>query len=245
MNSMCDEIEFTNTKMESAVLPLKYINNHMFTELDGQMWLIDTGAPTSFGNSLCITIGGLLFEPVSSYHNYTAETISLYTGVSCAGLIGVDFFNQFDIIFDMDGGKMILSTEESVISGQSMYMDNFMGIPIITTHIGDTAYRMIFDTGAQISYFMSDSIIEYPSAGIFKDFHFTVGLFDTETYNVPMVLDGCKYTFRCGDFLPDSINKVLNASSTQGIVGNEIYHNRLIGYFPRRNTLIIGDENDH
>ena len=40
-----------------------------------------------------------------------------------------------------------------------------MGIPIVTAQIGGRAYRMFFDTGAQISYLQSDALKTFPAAG--------------------------------------------------------------------------------
>jgi len=211
----------------------------MFVEVDNEMWLVDTGAPTSFGDSNCITIGSEQFYLDESYHSYTADTISHYVGVTCAGLIGVDFLNHFDVIFDTSNSKLTLSATEITCDGQRLQMESFMGIPIITVQIGGRDLRMILDTGAQISYFQDKSLTEFPTAGIFKDFHFTVGLFDTETYNVPMLLGELPTTLRCGGFLPDSIVSILTAASVYGIIGNEVFNNRIVGYFPRRNSLVI------
>ena len=228
-------------KVESnyTILPLRHMHGHMFVEIDNEMWLIDTGAPISFGDSNCITVGSEQFYVDESYHSYTADTISHYVGVTCAGLIGVDFLNHFDVIFDTANSKLTLSTTELSYDGESIQMDSFMGIPIITVQFGACNYRMILDTGAQISYFLSNTLDDYPPAGIFKDFHFTVGLFDTKTYNVPMSLGDKTLSFRCGEFLPDSVSSILTAASVQGIVGNEVFNNRIIGYYPRRCALML------
>jgi len=37
--------------MESINFTLRFINRHMFVELNNELWLIDTGAPTTFGDS--------------------------------------------------------------------------------------------------------------------------------------------------------------------------------------------------
>ena len=41
---------------------------------------------------------------------------------------------------------------------------------------------MFFDTGAQISYFQSPSLKDFPSNGTVKDFYPAIGEFETETY---------------------------------------------------------------
>jgi len=55
-----------------------------------------------------------------------------------------------------------------------------------------------------------------------------------------MSLGDIVFTLRCGGTLPDSINATLTAASVQGIIGNEILNNNIIGYFPLRNMMVLG-----
>ena len=56
-----------------SILPLRHMHGHMFVEIDNEMWLVDTGAPTSFGDYNCIAIGSEQFYLDECYHSYTAE----------------------------------------------------------------------------------------------------------------------------------------------------------------------------
>jgi len=40
-------------------LPLQFRNRHLFVQLGGELWLLDTGSPTSFGISSRLSIAGL------------------------------------------------------------------------------------------------------------------------------------------------------------------------------------------
>ncbi len=48
-----------------TTLPLHLRNGHLFLETAGALWLLDTGAPTSFG--LPLTLAGQQFRLSSSY----------------------------------------------------------------------------------------------------------------------------------------------------------------------------------
>jgi hypothetical protein len=113
-----------------------------------------------------------------------------------------------------------------------------MGIPIVTARIAGTDYRMFFDTGAQISYFDDDALTDFPFGGSVTDFYPGVGQFQTETHMVPIMLGSVAFALRCGT-LPGTLRTTLMISDTKGIVGNQILHNRVIGYFPRRRTLAL------
>ena len=47
-------------------ISLQLDKGHLFLNLDGSLWLYDTGAPTSFGDS-GLTLEGKEFQPPSDY----------------------------------------------------------------------------------------------------------------------------------------------------------------------------------
>jgi len=219
-------------------LPLQLRAGHLFVELGGELWLLDTGAPTSFGMSRRLTIAGEQFILGTDYLGLTAATLTQFVGVPCVGLLGADVLGRFDHLFDSIAGRLTVSTAELSHSGQTVRLDEFMGIPIVTARVGGRQYRMFFDTGAQISYFQGESLTEFPSAGSVTDFYPGVGQFQTDTHDVPVSLDGVSFTLRCGT-LPGLLAPTLMMASTEGIVGNAILSNRTVGYFPRRRRMIL------
>ena len=113
-----------------------------------------------------------------------------------------------------------------------------MSIPILTARISDSECRMFFDTGAQISYYQDDALTDFPVDENITDFYPGVGQFQTDTYQVDISLSGIDFTLRCGT-LPGLLGATLKMADTQGIIGNQIMNNRVIGYFPRRNVLCV------
>jgi hypothetical protein len=226
---------------QASVYPLLFEKGHIFINIDNGLWLIDTGSPASFGKTEILNFCNKQFSVSKNFHTFTADIITQFVGVPCVGLIGADVLNCFDIVFNTTMKTLVVSVDELTIVGESVGLDEMMGIPIVPVEIEGKEYRMIFDTGAQISYFQSSTLTQtqqFPSAGVFEDFHLTIGNYRTETNNVSIMLCGIPFTIRCGS-LPDSIGATLIAASTEGIVSNEIFHNRIVGYFPRRNIMII------
>lgn len=219
-------------------LPLHLRDGHLFVELAGQLWLIDTGAPTSFGAPGRISIAGEEFSFDSSCLGLTATTLTGFVGVPCVGLLGADVLGRFDLIFDVAKGSLAITTDELPHSGQTVDLSYFMGIPIVTAQIAGADYRMFFDTGAQISYFQGESLSDFPSAGRVMDFYPGFGQFQTDTHEVAVMLAGVALTLRCGT-LPGMLGATLMMADTEGIVGNQILHNRIVGYFPRRRALVL------
>ena len=224
---------------QASTYPLLFEKRHIFAKTNEAVWLIDTGSPASFGNVESLVFCNKQFAIKKNYHSFTADEVSKYIGVPCDGVIGADVLNRFDIVFNLSMKTLVTSADELTVMGQSVRVDEVMGIPILPVQIADKEYRMIFDTGAQISYFQSDTITQFPSAGIFEDFHFTIGNYRTETFSVPITFCGLNFTIRCGS-LPNTIDATLKAASTQGIVGNEVFHDCIVGYFPRRKMIVMG-----
>lgn len=225
-------------KKSMTTLPLIFSHGHLFVELEGHLWLFDTGAPTSFGAAERLLIADERFNLSSSYFNLTVSTLSQYVGVECSGLLGADVLGRFDHILDTTGGRLIVSTAELSHDGQRVHLDEFMGIPIVTARVGGSDYRMFFDTGAQISYFQEDSLADFPPAGSVTDFYPGVGQFQTDTHEVPISLGEISFLLRCGS-LPSMLGATLMMADTQGIIGNQALNDRVAGFFPRRGILCL------
>lgn len=221
-----------------TTLPLIFNHGHLFVELEGHLWLFDTGAPTSFGASETLLIADEQFSLSASYFGLTAATLTQYVGVECSGLLGADVLGRFDHILDTKGGRLTVSTDELSHDGQRVHLDQFMGIPIVTAGIGGNDYRMFFDTGAQISYFQEDSLADFPPAGSVTDFYPGVGQFQTDTHEVPVSLGDFSFLLRCGS-LPGLLGATLMMADTQGIIGNQVLIDRVTGLFPRRGMLCL------
>lgn len=218
--------------------PLHFKNGHIFIELDGKLWLFDTGAPMGFGNGQTVDLAGTTFNIEREYFGLNAEVLSGHVDVECAGLLGADVINCFDSLIDIPQKRIIMSSGELDHDGVRVPLEEFMGIPIVTVSIGGEEYPMFFDTGAQISYFQDESIEQYPAMGAMADFFPNFGAFETETYQVPVTVSGLTFELRCGS-LPGMLGMTLMMADTQGIIGNDVMVDRVVGYFPRRELMFL------
>jgi hypothetical protein len=217
---------------------LTFVNGHVFANINDREWLIDTGAPTSFGLSSSLEINGHEFKLHNNYMGLSAKELSMHTGHVVYGLIGTDILNQFNIIMDYENESIAFSNEDIVMSGTKIPMHAFMGIPIINVKIEGQDRKMFFDTGAQISYWHGNSINAYESIDTVKDFYPGFGKFETKVYSINIELEGKPFNIRCG-VLPKMLEMSLSMGGTEGIIGNEIIKNRIVGYFPKKDQIII------
>jgi len=211
---------------------------HLFVNLENELFLIDTGAPKSFGKTPSIKLLEEDFKLPTDSLGLSAGTLSGYVGLETAGLLGTDILNHFDILFDEKGHQLSISRGELEGVGESLVLDEFMGIPILAAGIAERSARMFFDTGAQISYYQGDALSDFPAMGSVEDFYPGIGQFSTETHRVPIKLGSTDFNLCCGK-LPPLLGLTLMMAETEGIIGNEIMRERRVVYLPRRKRLFL------
>jgi len=221
-----------------TTLQLLFKDGHLFVELGEELWLVDTGATNSFGATRSLTIAGEQFSIDTSYLGLTADTLAQFVGVRCAGLLAADILGHFDLIFNAPGETLTVSTSELSYNGESIQLSEFMGIPIVNVQLQGNDYRMFFDTGAQFSYLQDEIITDFPAIGKVTDFYPGIGQFQTDIYEILVLISGVSFTLHSGR-LPGILGATLEMASAQGIVGNEILRHRTLGFFPRRRVMVI------
>src|SRR5262249_22933160 len=128
-------------------LPLRTQDGHLFVEVGGAPWLLDTGAPASFGDARVLLLADKQFRIAGNYLGLTAAALSDFVGVPCRGLLGADFLGSFDLVLDAPSAVVAVSTDELTHGGQPVSLDQVMGIPVVSVQIRGNTHRMFFDTG--------------------------------------------------------------------------------------------------
>ena len=110
-----------------TTLPLHLIDGHLFLVVENDLWVIDTGAPSGFGESRSITIADRTFDLGDNYLGMDAETLSDQVGTRCVGLLGADVLGEFDHLFDVPNKTLTVSSERLDYTGQIVPVEHFMG----------------------------------------------------------------------------------------------------------------------
>ena len=223
--------------MATVTHPLVFRDNHLFVQIDGALWVYDTGADSSFGVRP-VSLLGPAQNISADYAGFTAGDISRFLGESVEGTIGADLINPFDHLIDLRTNTLTVSDEELTCDGHVQSLDFLMGVPMLEAQVGGARCKLFFDTGAQISYYQGSLPDGSEYAGQLRDFYPTVGEFTTDTFRFPVVLKGFSPVVRCGN-LPGLMGMSLGMAGVSGILGNELMRRRITGYFPRRHHLIL------
>jgi hypothetical protein len=224
--------------MANASYRLVFKNDHLYVEIDGALWVYDTGADSTFGDSATGLLGPK--EEVAPLYagQFSAADISGFLGETVAGIIGADIINRYDHIIDLKANRLTVSDGDLTSEGFVQPLEFFMGVPMLKANIGGAAHSLFFDTGAQISYFQGTAPVDAVDAEDLEDFFPMVGAFRTQTKHINVGLNGLSHTLRCGK-LPGMMGMALSMANVSGILGNEVMRGRVTSFYPRRQQLVL------
>ena len=94
---------------------LKLYDGHMMISLVEGIFIIDTGAPTSFSRRGKLSLGGMQIDvPINAMGMLDADTLSGYVGTRLDGLIGMDVLKKFKLTFFARRVRMFVDTGAKV-----------------------------------------------------------------------------------------------------------------------------------
>jgi hypothetical protein len=224
----------------SAEFPFFRAAGHLFARIDGDDWLVDTGSPLSLGSCERLHVGGIGFPISPSGPGWPGPDLSALVGHPCAGVIGAQILNAFYVVFDEVAGVLRFCDSMPALDGEWVAISLVTGVPVVQATVGGIARRMFIGTGARLSYFQHHSLADHPSAGTQRDFLPGAGVFEIATHRVPVAIGPLQADILCGT-LPGIVGAMLAVSGTAGIIGNEVFAGRQVGYFPRSNLVVFGE----
>lgn len=224
--------------MATCTHRLVFRNNHLYVEIEGALWVYDTGADSSFGNRSTGLLGPK--EDIADLYagQFSAADISGFLGETVAGIIGADIINRYDHIIDLKTSRLTVSDSDLTSEGYVQPLELFMGVPMLMANIGGATHSLFFDTGAQISYFQGTPPADAIDAEDLEDFFPMVGAFRTQTKHIKVGLNGLSHNLRCGK-LPGMMGTALSMAGVSGILGNEVMRQRMTAFYPRRQQLVL------
>lgn len=216
----------------------KLADGHIILQDGHKQLLIDTGAPSSFGDTSPLAFAGNSYPMQSTYMGISLPSLSESIGTPINALIGADILNQYDIFIDPVVHTFSVTEGELPLSEATLVLDSFMGLPIIEARVGQDTVRMFFDTGAKLSYLAPDRTGVYEAVGTERDFYPGFGDFTTNVYDIPIKLASESLVLRVGN-LPMLLHMTLMMASTSGILGTAILRTHKVVFAPRRQKLAL------
>ena len=213
------------------------MKNHLFAEVEGRNWLVDTCGPASFSEHE-LEICGMRVTSPFNICAWTAKGLSEDIGYKTDGLIGSDILSALDVCLDLQNEQITFSKGFLDAEGLELETRVRRNLPVITVGIKGEMYDMLFDTGAPLSYFQDDSLTTYPAAGEYCDFHPNLGPFTTDTYLIDIDVGDRQHKIRFG-YLPLMLHTMVAMAHTKGIVGTELIKGGKMNISLRRKQIIL------
>ena len=208
----------------------------MFLTTDVGSWIIGTGSPRSFSELPTLEIDGASLNLAPTFAGLSAATLSAFIGLPVTGLLGIDVLKRFDIEFDLPSSQIMFSSNPVAWNGTVVPLQTYQGLPILDADIGGQKTRAFLETGAKLSYWADASLVNYPATGVFEDFYPGIGLFQVDTYRVPVGIGGRNFDIRFG--VPTTqVLSMLRMAGVTAILGNEMFQKAKIGFQPRQNRI--------
>ena len=206
--------------------------------MDQSLWVLDTGAPSSFGSLAKLEINDQIFEIQSNYMGFDNQKLSEALGENVEGLIGGDILNEYDSYWDFSTNRISFSLENLESEGIPISLEFFMGIPTLKVVLRGVSYNWFFDIGAVVSY-VTEQLDEWETpVDQYDDFYPGYGNFSTEIFEDEITLETLILKIKCG-VLPSLLGMSLGVGGCAGILGLGAINKRSFLYAPRRKKLVL------
>ncbi|MCX7997879.1 MAG: hypothetical protein N3A69_02865, partial [Leptospiraceae bacterium] len=137
-------------------------------------------------------------------------------------LLGMDVLKNLNFLVNWDKKIIIFSSAPFRLDGILVELELSMNIPTLSLLIDGTEVKVVLDTGSKLSYLEKHFTANRTSLGKASDFSPGFGLFETDTFEVPVTLANQTFSMKVGH-LPKLLQQTLKTSQAQGILGNEIF----------------------
>ena len=197
-------------------------NNHLLVVTTHGTVLVDTGSPVSFHKDGLIEIEGEQFKVPTSCLFVTDKYISRNVGIEVAGLIGMDLLKKLQLHIDVNSEEALsfynLSEELPVCEPVETF--NASICPGIIAEVGGKRARLIFDTGAPISYLSKEFTEDTPIFDEVEDFSPLLGgvTYTVERHLLTTTIAGHTFDVAYGD-APQGITNAVRNFNADGIIG--------------------------
>jgi len=206
-------------------------------ELNGELWIIDTGSPWTMGPVTSVSFGGEVFPVQQRGWANIFNSVRDGFGLEVDGLMGNDTLNQLDLLIDLPSKTVVAATEELTHQGTEIPLDFGIGAPVFRANFDGFPQRAIFDTGAHISYVDQDLFPADIETTRMADHSPIIGPFATDVCTLLTGIAGKTLPIRCGT-LPPGLDGVFAQADVRAVLGLDFCKYGTVGYFPRRNVML-------
>jgi hypothetical protein len=210
-------------------IDIRIEKNHLVTEIDGQLLLIDTGSPCSFGQCTFEWVYEemiLTLPPQPMNFQILRERIDL----PLDGIIGSNLLLKRGLQLDISRGLLTLY-DEIPYGSRACVLSSIMNVPVVIIDVGGIPQQIIIDTGAMQSFIDKQTALELPRVGSVRDFMPTGEEFTADLVEMEAVVHETKLAIQPA-VSPPELESLLDDVSASGIIGLDVLQTAVFRFSP-------------
>jgi hypothetical protein len=202
-------------------------NRHFLFNNGSGLILVDTGSPASLHKDGTMVIAGQSFSVPTTHMNVGTEYISEKVGREIVGLLGMDIISRFQMAIHKvgaEGGTIEFnSIADDIPNCRHIDTFNVMGIPGIGITVDGQTVRLLFDTGAPISYIGNSLTDGKTCIGHATDFSPLTGVdsYEVDLYSLRSEFCGKAFDVSYAN-MPFELSLTLSMIRVDGIIGYDL-----------------------
>lgn len=203
--------------------PLFVFDGHLLFEYEGLTVLIDSGSPATISAQDRINFMGTTFWCNKKFIHYDIQGIGRWMGHDVDIMMGLDVLSHFSIIVDIQQAKITFSNEPLSQGGVKLPMEQCNGFFTVNLTVKETPVKMIFDTGARISYINSELTQNMEPICERDDFSPLINArFKTPIFPFNAEACGKQFNAEFGN-LPAQLASLLEQYGVDGFIGYDLF----------------------
>ena len=217
------------------IFDVDLVKDHFIINDNGKRALVDTGCPFVINdeNKSSRPMGELYLQDA---RRNIDPTISEFRGL--------EYFAQRKVLFDYKKAAIIVADQGDDVSVVHPVAEfSISGLPsriVFSAVIGGESRNLIFDTGASIANYISESIARTGAlCGSTEDFHPQMGTYTVNLFSLPLEIGGETINIPFG-IQPAEVEPHVRAAGAVGVIGLGLYKNfQVLVDCPNR-RLVLG-----
>jgi len=220
--------------------PIEVADRHVIALIDGRRVLVDTGSPATIGECGPMKIGGMQVELRPELGRGRVEAIAAGAGFPLDALLGMDFLARVDVGIHLSE-RTITFGQELPLKGLILGTTRHQHCEMVQLEASGRTQKVIWDTGAPVSYFADEAISEQRRLGVERDFHPGLDSWNASLWDTVLSLDDkvVRVPAARSSELPTSFREVLRVAGADGILGYRLLEVADIIMSARRQTMAI------
>lgn len=199
-------------------------DGHILLRLGEKVALLDTGSPVTIANEPFEFLGQTR-TVLAAIGEVSIDSVRSLAGFEFDIILGNDILSRQDLLI-RGREKVLVFGKRLELDGEAIEIDFVQGIPAFPLRLDGTPGSALLDTGACLSYVLSERVSGARAIGEYRDFFPPFGRYTGAAYEFGVCLNGHAANIKFGVLPPEHEPKlaaILRMAGADCIAGNAFF----------------------